>query len=40
MTVAELQHTMSARELRGWVELERIRVKEREDAERKAKRGR
>lgn len=40
MTVAELQRTMSAKELNGWVRLEKIRVAEREQAEREARRGR
>jgi len=33
MTVAELRRTMSAQELNGWVRLERIRLAEREKAE-------
>lgn len=40
MTAAELGRRMSGWEMRRWVELEGIRVKEREEAEAKAKRGR
>jgi hypothetical protein len=38
MTVARLRREMSAQELAGWVELEKVRKVEREQAERKARR--